>query len=414
MSVKHDRRKVVLNRRRFLRATELAGAASIFTPRLIAAESDGTVTMPFVNGQRKLVAFPQKRPLILLTMRPPQLETPFSVFNDGIFTPNDAFFVRYHLGQVPTSIDAAEFRIEIKGNVKSPLKLSVSDLKTQFDQVEIAAVNQCSGNGRGFSNPRVPGGQSGNGTMGNARWKGVRLKDVLTKAGVGAGAKQVTFNGADTPVKEKTPDFVKALDVDHALDGEVMLAYEMNGEDLPLLNGYPVRLVVPGYYGTYWVKQLNEINVINEAFTGFWMSTAYRIPDNACACVEPGTAPKTTRPIGRFNVRSFITSLSDGDTITVGKPITVRGIAFDGGSGISNVAFSDEGVQKWQDATLGHDYGNYSFREWTIPFTPKQKGVYELRSRATDRANQIQPLEASWNPAGYMRNVVEVVRVTAV
>ncbi len=392
----------------------MAGVTGFFVPRLLAADDEGTVTMPFANGGRKLVAFPQKRPLILLTMRPPQLETPFSVFNDGIFTPNDAFFVRYHNAQIPTEVDTAAFRVAVKGKVNSTLSLSLADLKSQYEQVEIAAVNQCSGNGRGFSKPRVPGGQLGNGAMGNARWKGVRLKDVLNKAGVATGAKQVTFDGADRPIIDKTPDFVKALDVDHALDGEVMLAYEMNGEPLPMLNGYPLRLIVPGYYGTYWVKHVDTITVIDDILANFWMATAYRIPDNECACVEPGTTPKTTRPIGRFNVRSFITSLSDGDKITVGKPITIRGIAFDGGYGITSVSFSDDANKQWKEAALGHDYGNYSFREWTIPFTPTRAGVYELSSRAVDKKGYTQPLEAIWNPPGYMRNVVETVRVTAV
>jgi DMSO/TMAO reductase YedYZ molybdopterin-dependent catalytic subunit len=393
--------------------TALAGVGGFFSPRLLASESDVTVSMPFANGERRLVAFPQKRPLILLTLRPPQLETPFSVFNDGIFTPNDAFFVRYHNAQIPTSIDPAEFRLDVTGSVKSALRLSLADLKTQFEPVELAAVNQCSGNGRGLSNPRVSGGQLGNGAMGNARWKGVRLKDVLNKAGVAAAAKQVTFNGADLPVKETIPNFVKALDLDHTLDGEVMLAYGMNGEDLPVLNGYPLRLVVPGFYGTYWIKHVNDITVLDEPFTGFWMSSAYRIPDNACACVEPGTTPAKTKPIGRLNVRSFVTSLADGDKITVGRSLTIRGIAFDGGDGIANVAFSEDESKTWREATLGRDYGRFAFRDWTIPFTPSRPGSYELRSRATNRAGQTQPLEALWNPSGYMRNVVETVRVIA-
>jgi sulfite dehydrogenase (cytochrome) subunit A len=202
------------------------------------------------------------------TSRPPQLETPFAVFNDGPLTPNNAFFVRYHLADIPYDLDPDKFTLEIKGKVDKPLKLSLKDIK-KLKATEIVAVNQCSGNSRGFSNPRVAGGQLGNGAMGCARWRGVALKTLLDTAGVQAGAKQVTFNGMDGPVSDKTPDFVKALDIDHARDGEVMLAYGMNGEDLPFLNGFPLRLVVPGYYGTYWVKHLNDITVVDSVFAGF-------------------------------------------------------------------------------------------------------------------------------------------------
>jgi sulfite dehydrogenase len=401
-------------RRQFLRTASLAGAGGLVAGPAAVALAAETVTMPFANGERKLVQFPQKRPLILLTTRPPQLETPFAVFNEGLLTPNDAFFVRYHLAQIPTEIDGEKFRLEVKGKVNSPLTLSLAELKTKFEPVEIVAVNQCSGNGRGFSLPRVAGGQMGNGAMGNARWQGVRLKDLLATAGVAAGAKQVTFNGLDTPVNEKTPDFIKALDVDQALDEEVMLAYAMNGADLPVLNGYPLRLVVPGHFGTYWVKHLNEITVVDETFGGFWMNPAYLIPDNAGACVEPGTTPKKSKPIARYNVRSFITSLADGDKVSAGRELTVRGIAFDGGYGLSEILFSGDGGRTWREARLGKDLGKYSFREWTIPFRPQRAGAYELKVRATNRIGQSQPLAPLWNPAGYMRNVVETVKVTAV
>ena len=255
----------------------------------LIAESRGsafaaeTTKLPFANGERPLVKSPGKRPMIALTSRPPQFKTPFSVFNEGVLTPNDAFFVRYHLANIPLDIDPETFRVEVKGKVDKPISLSLSDLKTGFEPAEIIAVNQCSGNGRGFFEPRVAGGQLGNGAMGNARWKGVPLKAVLDRAGVQAGAVQVSFNGLDRPVLPETPDFVKALDIDHARDGEVMIAYAMNGEDLPWLNGFPIRLVVPGFYGTYWVKQLNEITVLDKTFEGFWMKPAYRIPANACA-----------------------------------------------------------------------------------------------------------------------------------
>lgn len=171
---------------------------------------------------------------------------------------------------------------------------------------------------------------------------------------------------------------------------------------------------MPGYYGTYWVKHLNEINVVDREFNGYWMNPAYRIPDNSCGCVEPGTTPKKTVPITRFNVRSFITSLADGAKIKSGQTVTVRGIAFDGGYGMQQVLFSEDGGRNWREAELGKDLGKYSFREWTIPFTPKQLGTCELKVKATNRIGQSQPLEPLWNPAGYMRNVVETVHVTTV
>jgi sulfite dehydrogenase (cytochrome) subunit A len=402
-----------MNRRRFLRAMAVGGVGGLAAGHVAPLLAETVVSLPFANGERTLVQFPQKRPLILLTMRPPQLETPFAVFDEGMLTPNDAFFVRYHLAQIPTTVDSDQFRLEVKGKVTTPLHLSLTELKTRFEPAEVVAVNQCSGNGRGLSQPRVAGGQMANGAMGCARWKGVRLKDLLNRAGVGSGAKQVSFNGLDKPVMEQTPDFVKALDVDHALDGEVLLAYAMNGEDLPMLNGYPLRLVVPGYYGTYWVKHVNEITVLAEEFAGFWMRSAYRIPDNACACVEPGTTPKSTKPIARLNVRSFITSLADGAKVSAGQPFTVRGIAFDGGYGLATVRFSADGGKTWREAELGQDYGRYAFRVWSVPFAPQRAGRYALKVCATNRINQSQPLDPLWNPAGYMRNVVETVRITA-
>src|ERR1700704_977929 len=193
-----------------------------------------TVTLPFDNGERPLVKYRQKRVMFAPPSRPPQLETPFSVFNDGAITPNNAFFVRYHLADIPLNIDPDKFTLEIKGKVDRPFKLSLKEIKT-LPAVELVAVNECSGNSRGFFNPRVGGGQLGNGAMGNARWRGVTLKTALDKAGLQPSAKQVSFNGMDRPVSDATPDFVKALDVDHARDGEGMLAYGMNGKDLPLL-----------------------------------------------------------------------------------------------------------------------------------------------------------------------------------
>ncbi|MFZ5791058.1 MAG: molybdopterin-dependent oxidoreductase [Pseudomonadota bacterium] len=406
----------MLNRRQILRGaggTALLLGGSYLAGWPLKALAGETATLPFDNGERPLVQYPQKRPLLRLTTRPPQLETPFSVFDESVITPNDAFFVRYHLTMAPpVNLDPDTHRVEVKGLVNTPLSLSLADLKTGFEPVEIVAVNQCSGNSRGLFEPRVAGGQLGNGAMGNARWKGVPLKAILDKAGVKEGAKQVTFDGLDGPAIDKTPDFVKALDIDQARDGEVMVAYEMNGADLPVLNGYPVRLIVPGHYGTYWIKHLSQITVIDNVFDGFWMKPAYRIPANACACVPPGQKPAATVPISRFNVRSFITNLADGAKVKAGSDVVVKGIAFDGGYGITEVTLSTNGGRSWSGAKLGEDLGKYSFRPWQTAIRLKP-GAHELMVRAVNRIGQSQPMEPLWNPAGYMRNVVETVRVTA-
>ena len=393
------------------RRSVLAGLASLVAAPALAKESQ--VTLPFANGERPMVRLPQKRPLIALTTRPPQVETPFAVFDQGLITPNDAFFVRYHLSGLPDTIDPATFRLTLGGHVDHPLSLSLAALKRDFPAQEVVAVNQCSGNSRGFSNPRVAGGQLGNGAMGNARWRGVPLRALLDRAGIKAGARQVSFNGLDTPPVDAVPDFVKALDLDHARDGEVMVAWAMNGEDLPFLNGYPLRLVVPGWYGTYWVKHLSEITVLDQPFDGYWMKTAYRIPDTPDAGVPAGTKPASTRPISKLNVRSFLTSHVDGARMAAHRLTQLRGIAFSGGDGIAHVLVSTDDGGTWAEAQLGEDLGRYSFREWRLG-VDLAPGRHIIRVRATTAAGETQPMQPLWNPPGYMRNVVEAVMVEAV
>ncbi|WP_036279772.1 molybdopterin-dependent oxidoreductase [Methylocystis sp. ATCC 49242] len=404
----------MVDRRSLLQAAcgAFAGSSLSKVTFLSDALAEESVHLPFANGERPLVSYPGKRPLLRLTSRPPQLETPFTVFDQGPITPNDAFFVRYHLADIPLTIDPEAYRIEVGGKVARKLSLSLTELKTAFEPIEFIAVNQCSGNSRGFFDPRVGGGQLGNGAMGNARWRGAPLKAVLDKAGVQAGARQVVFNGLDRPVLPETPDFVKALDIDHARDGEVIIAYAMNGEDLPWLNGYPARLVVPGYYGTYWVKHLSDITVIDDVFDGFWMKTAYRIPDNACACTEPGQKATPTVPIKRFDVRSFITNLADGARVRARAETPIKGIAFDGGYGVKTVLFSSNGGRDWTEAKLGHDLGRYSFREWNA-VARLPAGEHFLKVCAINAIGQSQPIAPLWNASGYMRNAVETVRVIA-
>jgi DMSO/TMAO reductase YedYZ molybdopterin-dependent catalytic subunit len=396
------------SRRDFLRHSGVLAAAALPTFALASVDTGEGVT--FAAGPRPLVRYPGKREMILVHARPPHLETPFATFDEGVITPNDAFFVRYHLADIPTSIDPDTYRLVVKGAVSKALSLSLSDLKSMPGQVEIVAVNECTGNSRGYSSPRVFGAQLGNGAMGNARWTGVSLKAVLALAGVKAGAKQVTFNGMDKPVMATTPDFRKALEIDHALSPEPMLAWDMNGEQLPFLNGYPLKLIVPGYYGSYWVKHLSEIEVLDHVFEGhdsYFMTKGYRIPDNDCACIEPGTTPQKTRPTSTLTVRSFITNVKPGATLSVGRAVELKGIAFDGGQGIKTVAVSTDGGKHWANAKLGENLGRFSFREWRLPVTFAKKGKALLMVRATSNNGEVQPEKASWNPAGYLRNVIE-------
>jgi DMSO/TMAO reductase YedYZ molybdopterin-dependent catalytic subunit len=358
------------------------------------------------------VAFPEKRPLMVMTTRPPQLETPFSVFNESVFTPNDAFFVRWHLANIPTTVDPQTFRLTIRGRVKKNLSFSLTDLQKQFEPVEVAAVCQCAGNSRGFFDPRVAGGQWGHGGMGNAMWKGVRLRDLLEKAGLENDAQHIRFGGLDRPVADATPDFLKSLSVDDASADHVLVAYAMNGEPLPFLNGFPLRLVVPGWYATYWVKMLNDIEVLTQEDHNFWMDPAYRIPNNACGCLEPGEKPKNTIPISTMKVRSFITNIVHGDTIDARSKIIVKGIAFDQGYGIDQVLFSSDGGQHWKATRLGNDYGDFSFRQWETHVALKPGRPYNLQSLAINRIGESQQLRPKWNPNGYLRNAIEAVPVT--
>jgi DMSO/TMAO reductase YedYZ molybdopterin-dependent catalytic subunit len=392
-----------MNRKHFLAASAAAAGSAVATP--VLAQS---VTLPFDNGDRTLAAFPQKRQLIVLTSRPVQLETPASVFDAGEFTPNDAFFVRWHLPEVPTRIDPAAFRLNVHGAVTSPLSLGLDDLRTQFEPVEVNAVLECAGNSRGFSAPRVPGGQWANGAMGNARWRGARLRDILAHSYARADAVQVRFQGAERPALATTPQFLKSLDVAVASDPNVIVAYEMNGADLPVLNGFPVRLVVPGWFGTYWVKALNDIEVLLEPDQNYWMKTAYRVPNTPNYSVAPTDTGFATVPLSHLTVRSFITNLTDGAAIGAGRT-TIRGIAFDGGTGIRNVGVSTDGGTTWRDAELGPDLGKFSFRRWTATFDARPGQRYVLASRAVNNGGEQQVHR--WNPSGYARNAVENVTV---
>ena len=401
--------KVQPSRRRFLQSAGILGGMAATLP----AWADTYIDLDLPGGpdRRELsTAFPQKAQMIVQRTRPPLLETPWGVYDRGVFTPNDQFFVRWHWAVIPERVDVGAFKLTVRGHVNQALSLSLADLLA-MPRVELVAMCQCSGNSRGVFQPRVAGAQWQNGAMGNARWIGVRLRDVLDRAGVKAEAVAVRSSGLDDRVVEGAPKFMKPLDIDHARDGEVTLAFQMNGEQLPLLNGFPLRLVVPGWYADYWVKMLSDIEVLDAPDQNYFEKVGYRVPDTPHASVKPGETGFKTVPVSRLVPRSFFTNVSNTTTVKPGAPVPVRGIAFGGDGGVSQVDLSADGGRNWQPTVLGRDEGTYSFRQWSTQITSPQSGTLTLLVRCTNTKGEVQPAEPNWNGGGFMRNVIESVQL---
>jgi sulfite dehydrogenase len=405
--------------RRHLLETAGAGAAlavsGIALPKFSEAKAAGVDLTPGVpQGVGSYVTMgtlPGKKPLIQLADKPPNYESPLEYFRTPI-TPNDEFFVRYHLADIP-EVDIKTYKITIGGEgANGQAELTLDDLK-KMPAVEVAAVNQCSGNRRGLSKPHVAGVEWGYGAMGCARWKGARLKDVLDKVGLKKEAIEIAYGGADGPVVDKTPDFVKSIPVWKAMDENTIIAYEMNGAPLPHFNGYPARIVVPGWTGTYWMKHVNKIDALTQPFKSFWMNPAYRIPVGmfpiAARFTSQEYAPNT--PITEMVVNSLITSHRDGDKIKRGK-VTVGGLAWDGGYGINKVEVSSDGGKSWSSATLGQDLGRFAFRPWTFELNAKH-GKNTVMVNATNKIGQSQVSNLIFNGAGYHNNVMQNITLTA-
>jgi DMSO/TMAO reductase YedYZ molybdopterin-dependent catalytic subunit len=401
-----------LNRRHFLGASAaaLAGGLPPFAAAR-AAQPDLAAGLPAgVRASAVLDALPGKKPLIKLSYRPPNYETPVEYFREAI-TPNDAFFVRYHLAVIP-EIDVKTWKISVGGDgANGQAELTLQDLQA-MPATEVVAVNQCSGNRRGLFQPHVPGVEWGYGAMGCARWKGARLKDVLDKVGLKKEAVEILFDGADGPVVDKTPDFIKSIPVWKAIEDTTLIAYEMNGQPLPHFNGYPARLVVPGWTGTYWMKHVTSIKALLKPESSFWMSAAYRIPLGKFPLVARFTSQDTAAntPITEMVVNSLITSHSDGAEVKAGS--LLGGIAWDGGYGIRAVEISSDGGKTWSAATLGSDLGRYAFRTWSFPL--QNKGKQTVMARASNAIGATQTAELIVNPAGYHHNVMHSMALTVV
>lgn len=406
------------NRRDFLRAAGgLLVGSGILLPRgaLARTLSLGPPGLPAgTRAASTLAPLPGKRPLIKRAFRAPNYETPVEYLNQ-MFTPNNEFFVRWHLAVIP-EISAQAWRLRIGGDAaQKPLELTLDDLRRQFKPAEVVAVNMCAGNRRGLSQPHVAGVEWGNGAMGNARWRGVRLKDVLHRAGIRQGAIEVAFHGQDHGTVLQTPQFAKSLPMGKALDDNTLLAYEMNEGPLPLYNGFPVRLIVPGWVGTYWMKQISALEIRSHQFDGYWMKSAYRIPIDKFPRLDlfksQDASGVATTPITEMVVNSLITNLEEGQRFRSGAPITVQGVAWDSGHGIRAVEVSTDGGQSWHAAALGRDYGNYAWRQWRYAFHPAQRGRYAVLARATSRRGETQVSTLIWNPAGYHNNVPQTVHI---
>jgi DMSO/TMAO reductase YedYZ molybdopterin-dependent catalytic subunit len=406
----------MLTRRSVLSAVSagaaLAGSGWPKVSQSFAAEAPVTPGVPAgVVDSAVLESLPGKKPLIRLAYRPPNYESPLDYFRTPI-TPSDEFFVRYHLSDIP-EINVANYKITVGGEgANGQSELTLDDLK-KLPAQEIVAVNQCSGNRRGLSNPHVAGVEWGYGAMGCARWKGVRLKDVLNLVGLKPEAIEIAFNGADGPAFDKTPDFVKSVPVWRAVDDSTLIAYEMNGAPLPHFNGFPARLIVPGWTGTYWMKHLISITALTKPLNVFWMNPAYRIPVGMFPMVARFISQEnaTTTPITEIVINSLITSHADGASVKAGN-VSVSGLAWDGGYGVTRVDGSTDGGKTWSSATLGDDLGRYAFRPWTFQLNASH-GKNTVMVNATNKIGQTQAATLLFNGAGYHNNVMQSITLNA-
>jgi DMSO/TMAO reductase YedYZ molybdopterin-dependent catalytic subunit len=390
-----------------------AVVADMQDPRLLTLDAQAqpavtTAPAPPDDGAAFVLdMLPGKRPLVRLSDQPLNYESPIDYLGTPI-TPNEAFFVRYNLPDVPR-VDADRWTLAVGGaGARGYAELGLADLR-KLPAAEVVAVCQCSGNGRRLFQPPAPGVQWGRGAIGCARWKGARLADVLDLVGLRDEALEVVFAGADKDSCNKTPDFSKSLPVWKAREDTTLVAYEMNGRPLPYLHGFPARLVVPGWTATYWVKHLAAISAVTAPFDGYWMRSTYRVPF--------GTFPAAVRFASQDNavdtaitemmVNALITGPHEGATVKAHVLFDIAGVAWDGGHGISGVDVSTDGGRTWAAAALGEAQGRFAFRAWRYPTRLERKGSHAVMARATNRIGQTQPADAITNPSGYHHNAVQ-------
>ena len=385
------------NRRDLLRTVAAAAAAGASAPASPLFGQDVAPPGPFrATG---------KRPMIVHSDFPEDLESLPEYLSTWI-TPNDSFFVRQHLPRPKTS--AATHKIAVGGMVSTKLELTIADLRA-LPQATVPAVLECAGNGRSYFRPKMPGLQWTKGAIGNAEWRGPRLKDVFAKAGAAASAAFADFDGLDVGVG-KTPDFIRSIPMRKLADPRTILALDMNGAPLPDLHGGPVRLIVPGWDGASWVKWVSRIEVVEKMHAGFYMNPAYRYPKNP---VTPGAAakPEDLDVLEGMAVKSFFAKPADQSKAAMGSAVMLTGPAWAGEHRVVRVEVSADGGATWKLAALSKQDFPFSWRIWNFEWRPARPGYYTLCCRATDSAGRIQPIEAPWNPSGYLWNSVDRIGV---
>jgi sulfite oxidase len=396
LSRKLARRQFLMSGARLIGATALAGAGVTLLGKnrwawaAIAQQPEGV---------------PGKEKMIVRSLNYMDLEMPVYLINSWI-TPADLFYVRTHL-PTPKSVNLEEWRLTITGEVARPLTLTLADLKA-MPQASVVFALECAGNGRSFYRPRVPGIQWARGAVGNGRFTGPRLADVLRRAGVKPNGKHVAFKGFDLP-PGKVPEFSRSIPLAKATHPDTLIALEMNGAALRMEHGFPARLVAPGWVGAASVKWLEEVRVIEQEFSGNFMKPGYRFPNHA---VEPGgeISPEETTAITAMPVKSIIARPMDRRRIKK-EPLQIFGAAWAGENQIARVDVSTDQGATWHAAKLGADHARYAWRLWEYEWTPPATGEYVLMSRATDTAGRTQPAQSAWNPSGYLWNVIDQVRV---
>ena len=326
---------------------------------------------------------------------------------DSLITPVERFYVRNHFSEIP-ALSRSTWRLSIDGEVQKPLTLSLADLEARPSKEQIATL-ECAGNSRSYVTPPAEGLAFRHGAVSTARWKGVPLALVLDKAGLKATACEILFEGADYGREEEDGvafdlKYTRSLPISKALHPDTLLAYQMNGNALSPVHGYPLRLVTPGWYAMASVKWLVHIRVSAQPFDGFFQSRRYVI-------IREGVESKIDRdPVSVLRVKSIITSPRHGEVIQSGV-FTIQGVAWSGAGSIEKVAVSIDGGRNWQEARLTSQNYPYAWRRWELKWHPSEPGHFILMARATDSAGNTQPKAMPWNFRGYANNSIHAIAV---